>query len=276
MAEMTAKTAGLKIWENYSAEAEKDAAAAAAAVAAAEQDPIPDSQKQVVELSVTEVVSGAHFYAHVVGDTAIAALQEQLTASCRRAGALDSKYAPAPGTVCCARFTADNEWYRARVRSKQGDDYTVFFIDYGNTDIVKSDRLKPLDPTLSAQAISPQAVECRLAYLAVGEPTDDGDGTEAANAFGSAVWNKPMLARVEDREGGVLLVTLFDDAQQNVNEMLVSEGLARVDKGTPRRAAPLVNGLKEKEEAAKSGRAGMWRFGDIDEDDAPEFGVRRR
>jgi staphylococcal nuclease domain-containing protein 1 len=275
-AEATAKMAGLKVWENYSAEAEKEAAAAAAAAAAAEQDPTPDAQKQVVELTITEIVDGAHFYAHVAGDKSISALQEQLSASCRRAGGMDGKYDPAPGAMCCARFTVDDEWYRARVRSKQGGEYTVFFVDYGNVDVIKSDRLKPLDPTLSAQAISPQAVECRLAYLKVEPSDDDGIGSDAVNAFGEAIWNKPMLARVEDRDGGVLLVTLFDETNKNVNEMLIEEGLARVEKVTPRRAAPLVKALMEKEEGAKTKRTGMWRYGDIDEDEAPEFGFRRR
>ena len=90
------------------------------------------------------------------------------------------------------------------------------------------------------------------------------EGEEAAQALGDAAWGKPMFARVEDREAGVLLVTLIDDAQTNVNEALVSQGLLRVAKSFQRRAAPLVESLREKELGAKKGRAGMWRFGDIE------------
>ena len=86
---------------------------------------------------------------------------------------------------------------------------------------------------------------------------------------------KPMLARVEDRDAGVLLVTLVDDAKVNVNESLVAQGLLRVSKTFRKSAAPLVAALREKEEAAKSSRAGMWRYGDIEEDDDFEFGVNR-
>jgi len=132
-----------------------------------------------------------------------------------------------------------------------------------------------LDPTLSPQAVSPQAVECRLAYLIVSSPDDEADGLDAATALGDAAWGKPMLARVEDRAAGVLLVTLFDDKQVNVNESLVKEGLARVEKKPPKRAAPLVKGLYEKELVAKTSHIGMWRYGDVEEEDAPEFGVRR-
>ena len=275
-AEQVAKAASLKIWEGYSAEREAEEQAAAAAAAAEEMEPMPDAQKQVVKLELTEILDGAHFYAHVAGDGAVSALQEQVAASCARSGAMDGAFEPKVGAVCCARFTEDNEWYRAKVKARSADGITVFFLDYGNTDVVGRDRLKPLDPTLSPQAVSPQAVECRLAYLVVGAPDDSADGQEATLAMSSAAWGKPMLARVEDRDAGVLLVTLFDDAQTNVNELLVAEGLARVEKKPPKRAALLVQHLSEKQQAAKSSRLGMWRYGDIEEDDDYEFGMRRR
>ena len=97
----------------------------------------------------------------------------------------------------------------------------------------------------------------------------------AAHALGVAAWGKPVVARVEERQAGVLHVTLFDEADGNVNESLVASGLARVEKATPRRAEPLVKELRALEAAAKKGHAGMWRYGDIEEDDAHEFGYSR-
>ena len=55
VAESAAKKAGIKIWENYSAEEEEAARAAAALTLEAEADPTPDEDKQTVELEVTEV-----------------------------------------------------------------------------------------------------------------------------------------------------------------------------------------------------------------------------
>ncbi|KAL1500074.1 hypothetical protein AB1Y20_012749 [Prymnesium parvum] len=273
-AEATAKAASLKIWEGYSAERDAEAAQARAAEEAAEMEPLPDAQKQMVKLSLTEIVDGAHFYAQVAGETAIGALQEQLAAACRRNGG-EAAWDPKVGALVCARFTVDDEWYRAKVKARAGGEYTVFFIDYGNTDVVDLKRLKPLDPTLGPQAVAPQAMECRLAYLIVSPPDDEADGAEAVSALGGMAWGKPMLARVEDRDAGVLLVTLFDEAQTNVNEKLVQDGLARVQKKTPKRAAPLVKGLYELELVAKTSHLGMWRYGDIEEEEAPEFGVRK-
>ncbi|KAL3924316.1 MAG: hypothetical protein SGPRY_003952 [Prymnesium sp.] len=274
-AEATAKAASRKVWEGYSEEQAAEAAQARAAEAAAEMEPTPDSQKQVVKLEMTEIVDGAHFYAHVAGDNAVSVLQEQIATACRRTGASEVGWDPKVGALVCARFTVDDEWYRAKVKTRSAGEYTVFFIDYGNTDVVDIKRLKPLDPTLSPQAVSPQAVECRLAYLIVSPADDEADGLDAANKLGSMAWGKPMLARVEDRDAGVLLVTLFDDAQQNVNDTLVEDGLARVEKKPPKRAAQLVKGLYEKELVAKTSHLGMWRYGDIEEEEAPEFGLRK-
>lgn len=271
-AEAVAKDAGLKVWENYSAEEEAAAKASAAAAALAEVEPVPDAQKQVVTLEITEIKDGAHFYAQVAGDTAVAALQEQLAENCKKASG--EGFEPKTGQMCCALFEGD--WYRAKVTARTASEFTVFFLDYGNTDVVTRDRLKPLDPTLGPKDISPQALECRLAYLKASPATDGADGEEAAHAFGAAAWGKPILARVEERSGDVLLVTLVDDQKTNVNETLVSEGLLRVEKGSTKRSAPLIRLLQEKEQEAKNARLGIWRYGDVDDDDdAPEFGFRR-
>ena len=57
-AEERAKKANLRLWEGYSEEQEAAAKAAAAEAAAAEAEPVPDSQKQTVQLMLTEIVGG--------------------------------------------------------------------------------------------------------------------------------------------------------------------------------------------------------------------------
>jgi len=84
-----------------------------------------------------------------------------------------------------------------------------------------------------------------------------------------------MMARVEERSGETLLVTLSHHGQ-SVNDEMISQGLVRIDKDFPKRHSPLVSKLKEKETAARTGRQGLWRYGDIDEDDDLEFGTRRQ
>ena len=53
------------------------------------------------------------------------------------------------GMLCCARYTKDDEWYRAKVRSVNAADdgasnqvvsAGVFFVDYGTTETLPIDR----------------------------------------------------------------------------------------------------------------------------------------
>ena len=260
-AEESAKKAGLKVWEHFSELQEAEARAAATASAAAEEEPIPDAQKQVLNLEVVEICDGAHFYCHAAGNKEVASLQQQLAASGLKDHNLGHKFQPGAGGMCMAKFSEDNCWYRAKVLKRKDNKVEVFFVDYGNKDITTDDQLRPLDPTLSTQAIPPQALECRLAHLVVSDASDDADGNDAAIAFSDAAWGKQLLARVEDRKAGVLHVTLFVDAQTNFNEELVAAGLARVEKTASKRTLPLLQALQEKERIAKAGRAGMWKYG---------------
>ena len=109
-----------------------------------------------------------------------------------------------------------------------------------------------------------------------GRASDGGDGEEAAYALSDAAWGKVVLARVEERSGDCLSVTLFDKDQQNINEYLVKEGLVRVTKANDKRFMPQLKALRDAEQEARRGRKGMWRFGDIDDDDDDEFGMRRQ
>ena len=263
-AEESAKKASLKVWEHFSELQEAEARAAATASAAAEEEPVPDAQKQVLELEVVEICDGAHFYCHAAGNKEIASLQQQLAASSLKdhdLGGMGGKFQPGAGGMCMAKFSEDNCWYRAKVLKRKDGKVEVLFVDYGNKDLTTDDKLRPLEPTLSTQVISPQALECRLAHLVVADASDDADGYDAAVAFSDAACGKQLLARVEDRKAGVLHVTLFVDAQTNVNEELVAAGLARVEKTASKRALPLLQALQEKERVARTGRAGMWKYG---------------
>ena len=62
--------------------------------------------------------------------------------------------------VCCAQFSEDNQWYRAVVEEKNGDDLTVRFIDYGNTETLPISRTKVLDDAFFQEP--PLAIKCSL------------------------------------------------------------------------------------------------------------------
>ena len=126
-----AKAAGLKVWADYSEEAAAEEVAANAAAAASEMEPIPDAQKQRVELTLTEIADGAHFYAHVAGDDTVARLHAKLASAC--AGPPPAMaFEPKVGAVCAARFSQDNEWYRAKVTKRDKGRLPAPLLDRGS------------------------------------------------------------------------------------------------------------------------------------------------
>ena len=72
------------------------------------------------------------------------------------------------GALCLARFTLDEQWYRARVEAVQRSDpvnprYEVVFVDFGNRETLGGDRVRAMEPALAA--VPPQAQLCTLAHL---------------------------------------------------------------------------------------------------------------
>ncbi|XP_065890672.1 maternal protein tudor-like [Dysidea avara] len=65
---------------------------------------------------------------------------------------------PFKGMICGALFGDDNTWYRARVVSLAGDDVTLFYVDYGNTDRVCMTDIRPISDELCV--LPAQAIKC--------------------------------------------------------------------------------------------------------------------
>lgn len=67
------------------------------------------------------------------------------------------------GMPCVAQFTVDESWYRAEIKSFSDGAVTVFFVDYGNEDIVTLDKIKRV--TKEFISSPPYAVECQFKRL---------------------------------------------------------------------------------------------------------------
>ena len=66
--------------------------------------------------------------------------------------------APSKGMICAALFGDDGSWYRTRVISSAGDEVTLFYVDYGNTETVT---LTTIQPIRDEYCILPaQAIKC--------------------------------------------------------------------------------------------------------------------
>ncbi|XP_024973253.1 ribonuclease TUDOR 1-like [Cynara cardunculus var. scolymus] len=276
-AEQFAKRQKLKIWENY-VEGEQIS-----------NDPAHDrKQKEEFKVMVTEVLGGGKFYVQAVADQKVASIQKQLASLNLKEAPVLGSFSPKKGDIVLAQFTADNSWNRAMiVTAPRGgvqsakDRFEVFYIDYGNQEVVAYNNLRPLDPSVSSAPGIAQL--CSLVYLKV--PTLDEDyGQEAAMLLSDTTLNGPKEFRavIEEKDtsggkvkgqgtGNVLLVTLIDDESgKSVNAMMLKEGVARLEKRRrwePKEKQEAMNELEKHQSEAHRQRLGMWEYGDIQSDD---------
>ncbi|XP_010250439.1 PREDICTED: staphylococcal nuclease domain-containing protein 1 [Nelumbo nucifera] len=287
-AEQSAKRQRLKIWENY-VEGQEVANGSTA----------ENKQKEVLKVVVTEVLGGGKFYVQMVGDQKVASIQQQLASLNLQEAPVIGAFNPKKGDIVLAQFSADNSWNRAMiVNAPRGavespkDKFEVFYIDYGNQEVVPYSRLRPLDPSVSSAPGLAQL--CSLAYIKVPSLEEDF-GQEAAEYLSECTLNntKELRAMVEERDtsggkvkgqgtGTVLVVTLVDvEAGSSINAAMLQEGLARLERrkrwDTKERQSALDN-LEEFQAKAKRERLRMWQYGDIqsdDEDTSPAPPVRK-
>jgi len=221
---------------------------------------------EYIRAEVTEVVDGSLFYIHIKGDE-----NNHLSSLMQRIREVDRKpvnFMPRINQMCLARFSQDNNLYRAIVRKINNGECNVFYIDYGNSETLSPKQLFPIEPEFSH--LPPQAKPAQLAYLKVPSLKEEF-GIDAKAYLGDLVWNKLLYGSIESKEKDRLFLTLGDpESQFLVNAALVKNGLARVDK-TANPAIPIVAKLREEEEWAKRSHQYIWHYGDIsdDEDDMP-------
>uniref|UniRef100_A0A3Q2P6K6 Tudor domain containing 1 n=1 Tax=Fundulus heteroclitus TaxID=8078 RepID=A0A3Q2P6K6_FUNHE len=71
-------------------------------------------------------------------------------------------FRPAPGTVCCAQFSEDKLWYRAKVLAYPSEERVcIGYLDFGNSEEVDLGQLLPISAPLLA--LPTQAIPCALA-----------------------------------------------------------------------------------------------------------------
>lgn len=112
------------------------------------------------------------------------------------------------------------------------DQFEVFYIDYGNQEVVPYSQLRPIDPSVSAAPGLAQL--CNLAYIKVPSVEEDF-GQEAALYLSEQTLSKPteFRAMVEERDasggkakgqgtGPIISVTLVAvDAEISINAAML-------------------------------------------------------
>lgn len=130
-AEDAAKAAKKRIWANYVEEIK------------VEEEKEDDKDDKVTErkvnhekVIVTEITSELTFYAqHSSQGTKLETLLAKLRKELQDSPPLSGAFTPKRNDLCAAKFTLDNEWYRAKIEKIQGQNATVLYIDYGNKEV---------------------------------------------------------------------------------------------------------------------------------------------
>ncbi|KAI0173772.1 tudor domain-containing protein [Pestalotiopsis sp. NC0098] len=270
-------------WHDWDPSQDEEAEEADYAETTSAEPAAQDKQTaQYKDVVVTNIDSNGKLKIQIIG-SGTAAL-ETLMSEFRKFH-LDSKNnkplanPPKAGDIVSAKFSADNQWYRAKIRSndRTAKVAEVVYIDYGNSEKISWSNLRALDqPQFNTQRLKPQAVDAVLSYVQL----PNGDYfNDAIDFLADATDGRRLVASIDfsDPKEGLNYVTLFeatessDSFTESINKEIVAAGLALIptklkawERGA--QSTEVMKKLRQVETQAKSERRGMWEYGDITED----------
>jgi len=242
---------------------------------------------ETVQGRLCEIRSGNHVFYHVSGDEALKVMDDSMKLFTQNNGTAAGPCDIKIGKVVAALFDdgTGKRWYRAKIVERKGPGkVAVLFVDYGNIATVPvSTHLRPLDLSLGTDRIPPVAKEVVLA-LTVTRSLETDEGVNAARMLQAECWGKDLsiLKFAPDENGKMAVAVTPDGADESINVQLVTDGLARAGKQTAvdlltsrlvdsNSLVKLAADLKVAEEAARRSRSGMWRYGDVGDEDPDEL-----
>ncbi|XP_065670678.1 uncharacterized protein LOC100210185 [Hydra vulgaris] len=124
---------------------------------------------------------------------------------------------------CCAKFSEDNQWYRGLIKSTQINTCDIFFVDYGNTEVINKTDIKELNPDFCA--IPSMAFCCSLSGIKPLE-TETKYSEEANFLFQKLAFTEyslsALIMHISEQSTDVIL---YDNKNNPINQMLVNEKL---------------------------------------------------
>lgn len=142
---------------------------------------------------------------------------------------------PKAGEYVAAKFSADGNWYRGRIRSndRAAKIAEVVYIDYGNSEKIPWAKLRPLtQPQFTKEKLKPQAVDALLSFVSL--PPGLDYRKDAINFIDDIASNRRLVANVDHTDSdGTLYITLYDpdntkDVTHSINAEIIAEGWAMV------------------------------------------------
>lgn len=101
------------------------------------EEKAPAERKMKLEkIIVTEVTPELHFFAQSTDSgPKLEQLMTKLRQDFKSTPPVTGSYTPKRGDLVAAKFSEDEEWYRAKVEKISGNNATIKYIDYGNSEV---------------------------------------------------------------------------------------------------------------------------------------------
>ncbi|XP_077865739.1 ATP-dependent RNA helicase TDRD9-like [Saccoglossus kowalevskii] len=186
---------------------------------------LPAAGNNWIDIFVTEVVDANHFWAHY-GDAVTFQNLRNLMDTLNQYDGIHLKpiVDACKGQICLAPYMEDKQkFYRARIDSLHGDAVEVFFVDYGNVDVVPRKNLREVPSDLLKLPF--QAFECVLSGIKPYYLLPDSKWMpQAKQKLIEVVSDKIMFAKIYSVVRNCLRIELFDttrNPQVNINELMI-------------------------------------------------------
>ncbi|KAF7662633.1 hypothetical protein LDENG_00231020, partial [Lucifuga dentata] len=190
---------------------------------------LPPSRLFVV--NITEVVEVGHFWGFQA-DEANLKKQRYLTAEINRLDLLPVSMSLYPNLLCLAPYSESNDqtlYYRAKILQICGNKVEMFFLDFGNTEVVSCSSLRELPPdflSLPFQALEFQVAEMHPSAQSM--ILGNQWSSSARHRFITLVKGHELMVSLYSIVHGVMRVQLLINTEttQSVADILVKEGHA--------------------------------------------------
>ncbi|KAK3752727.1 hypothetical protein QZH41_018695 [Actinostola sp. cb2023] len=191
------------------------------AISTIEQSSLAVGSTETVYVTFASSISKFYIQISKSGDSLGDLMNEIHEYYSKLSDAQDSLDDPQVGSFCVVNFSEDNGWYRAKVTTVYNDSIEVFYVDYGNSEVLPLSRAKTLKPEFAKLPF--QTVHCKLAEVS-GVISD-----EASSRFLQLVEDPEMpfdLKVVSVETGGVYAVDLINkETAKSINQEFASDGV---------------------------------------------------
>ena len=171
---------------------------------------------------VTQIINAGEFYVQEADkEKMLSELMVDLSQYCQSKEA-ENIPTPKVGQACCAKFSDDGGWYRAKIVEINGKNCTVEFVDYGNCETTTVDEIKSITDKFVQAA--PFVLKCSLEGIV---PVSDKWSEESTKKFEDLAVGKDLICEVVKGSQVVLKC-----GSTNIAEALLESGLANRAEGS--------------------------------------------